>query len=193
MSFLGFAPADDPQVACIVIIDEPRAGELYGSTIAAPVCGSILGDTLPYLGIEPEYTSEELAKVNVTVPNIVGKTAHMGEASLQKYGLRGTIIGTGDRVVKQIPAAGESVPRGGSVVIYTEDTIQKDVTVPNLIGLTAAEVRTRLTALGLNAKLSGGGIDQSDCLSTKQSVAEGSVVPVGTVVEVTFISTDEVQ
>lgn len=194
MSFLGFAPADDPQVACIVIIDEPRAGEVYGSAVAAPVCGSILGDVLPYLSIEPQYTSEELSKVNVTVPNIVGRTAHMGEAALQKYGLHGTIIGNGDRVVKQVPAAGQSVPRGGTVVIYTEDeTQQKNVTVPNLLGLTATEVNTRLTALGLNAKVLGGGIDQAGCLSSKQSIAAGESVPIGTVVEVTFLSKDEVQ
>ena len=194
MSFLGFAPADDPQVACIVIIDEPRAGEIYGSAVAAPVCGSILGDVLPYLGIEPEYTAEELAKVNVTVPNIVGKTAHMGVAALQKYGLQGTIMGSGDKVLKQVPAAGESIPRGGSVVIYTEDsTTEKTVTVPNLIGLTATEVSTRLGALGLNAKIMGGGIDQTGCLSSKQSIKEGEKVPVGTVIEVTFLSKDEVQ
>jgi len=194
MSFLGFAPADDPQVACIVIIDEPRAGEIYGSAVAAPVCGSILGDVLPYLGIEPQYTSEELSKVNVTVPNIIGRTAHMGEAALQKYGLHGTIIGSGDRVVKQVPAAGESVPRGGTVVIYTEnESQQKNVIVPNLIGLTATEVNTRLTALGLNAKITGGGLDQSGCLSSKQSIAQGESVPIGTVIEVTFLSKDEVQ
>ena len=194
MSFLGFAPADDPQVACIVIIDEPRAGEIYGSAVAAPVCGSILGDVLPYLSIEPEYTAEELAKVNVTVPNIVGKTAHMGVAALQKYGLQGTIMGGGDRVIKQVPAAGESVPRGGSVVIYTEDnSTEKNVTVPNLLGLTATEVSTRLNALGLNAKITGGGIDQAGCRSSKQSIAEGTQVPVGTVIEITFLSKDEVQ
>ncbi len=194
MSFLGFAPADDPQVACIVIVDEPRAGELYGSTIAAPVCGSILGDVLPYLGVEPEYTQEELQKVNVTVPNIIGKTAHMGQATLQKYGLGATIVGNGDRVVKQVPASGQSIPRGGKVVIYTESSTQeKLVTVPNLVGLTAQEVNTRLTALGLNAKLTGGGIDQSGCLSSAQSVEVGKQVPVGTVVEITFLSKDQVQ
>lgn len=194
MSFLGFAPADDPQVACIVIVDEPRSGEVFGSTIAAPVCGSILGDVLPYIGVEPEYTAEELEKVNVTVPNIIGRTAHMGEATLQKYGLQGNIIGSGDRVIRQVPAAGESIPRGGKVVIYTEEiTQQKMVTVPNLIGLTATEVNTRLTALGLNAKVTGGGIDQSGCLSSAQSIKEGEKVAIGTVVEVTFISKDAVE
>lgn len=193
MSFLGFAPANDPQVACIVIIDEPRAGEVYGSAVAAPVCGSILGDVLPYLGIQPEYTAEELAKVNVTVPNIIGKTAHMGTAALQKYGLTGTIVGNGDRVVRQVPAAGQSVPRGGKVVIYTENSAEKTVTVPNLLGLTSAEVKARLSALGLNAKLTGGGIDRTDCKASAQSVAAGEQVPVGAVIEVTFLSKDQVQ
>ncbi len=194
MSFLGFAPADDPKVACIVIVDEPRAGELYGSTIAAPVCGSILGDVLPYLGVEPEYTEEELKKVNVTVPNIIGKTAHMGQATLQKYGLQATIVGNGDRVVKQVPSSGQSVPRGGKVVIYTEESSEeKIVTVPNLIGLTASEVNSRLTALGLNPKLVGGGIDQSGCLASAQDVEAGKQVAVGTVIEVTFLSKDQVQ
>ena len=149
---------------------------------------------MPYLGIEPEYTAEELSKVNVTVPNIVGKTAHMGEAALQKYGLQGTIIGSGDRVVRQVPKAGETVPRGGKVVIYTEENAeQTTVTVPNLIGLSATEVTTRLTALGLNAKVTGGGIDQNGCLSSSQSIKEGEKVPIGTVVEVTFLSKDEVE
>lgn len=194
MSFLGFAPADDPQVACIVIVDEPRAGELFGSTIAAPVCGSILGDVLPYIGVEPEYTAEELEKINVTVPNIVGKTAHMGEATLQKYGLQGSIVGSGDKVVRQVPASGQSIPRGSKVIIYTEDSAPETiVTVPNLVGLTATEVTTRLTALGLNAKITGGGLDQNGCLSSSQSVAAGEKVPIGTVIEVTFLSKDAVE
>ncbi len=194
MSFLGFAPADDPQVACIVIVDEPRAGEVYGSTIAAPVVGSILGDVLPYLGIEPEYTQEELSKVNVSVPNIIGRTAHMGQATLQKYGLAATIVGKGDRVVKQVPASGQSIPRGSKVIIYTEDTTtQNTVIVPNLIGLSAQEVNVRLNALGLNVKLVGGGIDQKGCLASHQNIKAGETVEVGTVIEVTFLSNDQVE
>ena len=93
-----------------------------------------------------------------------------------------------------MPASGESVPRGGKVIIYTdEESQQKNVKVPNLIGLTATEVTTRLNALGLNAKIVGGGIDQQGCLSSKQSIAEGTQVPLGTVIEITFLSKDQVQ
>ena len=193
MSFLGFAPADDPQIACIVIIDEPRAGEVYGSAVAAPVCASIMGDVLPYLNIEPEYTAEELAKINVTVPNIVGKKAHLGQTTLQKYGLRGTILGDGDKVVKQVPKSGESIPKGSTVIIYTENSEQKMVTVPNVVGLSVDEVKKRLGAVGLNVKVSGGGIDQSGCLSSSQSVAPGESVAEGSVVEVVFLSKDAVE
>jgi Cell division protein FtsI/penicillin-binding protein 2 len=63
LSFLGFAPVDDPQIACLVLLDEPDLINAYGSTVAAPVVGSILADVLPYVGLEPAYTQEELENV----------------------------------------------------------------------------------------------------------------------------------
>lgn len=103
-SFLGFAPADDPEIAVLVLLDDPVDSNIYGSVIAAPVAGSIISETLSYLGIEPEYTAEELSKIDISTPNGLGIKAHDATAKMSKVGLTTKYIGEGETVVKQIPA-----------------------------------------------------------------------------------------
>ena len=95
-SFVGFAPADDPQVVCIVILDEPSTGLYYGGQIASPVVRNILEDTLSYLGVEPAYTPEEKATLETSVPNVLGKTAKEAKNILQNNNLKYRIEGEGE-------------------------------------------------------------------------------------------------
>ncbi len=188
-SFLGFAPANDPQVACLLMLDEPYMHNPFGSVIAAPVVGAILGETLPYLGVEPQYTDKELAKIDIKVPDVVGKGTLDAQGSLRPMGLDYEIIGTGTTVIKQTPRAMTSVPKGSKVLLYTDtSSLSKLVTVPNVVGMTAQQANVALTDVGLNIKLTGA--TEGVNTATKQSELVGAQVEPGTVVTVQFISSD---
>ena len=192
-SFCGFAPADDPQVAVLVFLDDPQTDIRYGGTLSAPVAQKIFASILPHLGIEPVYTTEELAALSRTTPDVVGETLTVAQNKLTNVGLRTAVVGEGDKIVRQVPEAGQSVPAGGMVILYTEkdEDATEMVKVPNFEGRTVTEVSTLATSLGLNVQMSGliGGSSAS-AVASKQSVAEGTEVAKGTVIEVTFVYSD---
>lgn len=186
-SFVAVAPADDPQIAVLVILDEPKSYSSYGGTIAAPVVAGVLQDILPYVGIERQYSEEELQSLEVTVTNVVGKAPHAAQTTLNQYGLNSTIIGSGETVIKQVPAGGSTINRGGNVLLYTtEDTSSHMVTVPDLTGLTPTEANNRLLNAGLNIKIIAPASSTS-AVAYKQSVEAGKEVVKGTVITVEFI------
>ncbi len=190
VSFLGFAPADDPEIAVLVMLDDPHnMGDIYGSTIAAPVVGNILADILPYIGVEPQYTSEEISKMDIRVPNVMNLKPSLAKSKMSNIGLKATIIGNGEKVVKQVPSGGKAIPSGGTVILYTEivDT-EKTTTVPNVLGYTASIANRMMTNAGLNIKITGGGVDQDGAVAVKQSITEGTKVPIGTTVTVEFLN-----
>ena len=190
-SFGGFAPADDPQVAVLVLLDQPQCAVRFGGTIAAPVAQKILDSILPYMGIEPEYTTEELANLSRTTPNVEGTAVAAAQTKLTNTGLKATIIGSGATVVQQVPAAGQSIPAGGTVLLYTEKSEEVMVTVPNLIGKSVTQVNTIASEFGLNVQLQGLSVGGgTSAVSNTQSVAEGTKVPKGTVIKVSFLYND---
>ncbi|MBQ4100188.1 MAG: PASTA domain-containing protein [Oscillospiraceae bacterium] len=191
-SFIGIAPADDPQIAVLVILDEPHDETTYGSVLAAPVVGGIMSDVLPYLGIEPKYSAEELEKIDVTTPGVVGMLPHDAQAQITKQGLKCEILGEGEKVIKQIPNKGEQIPRGGMVVLYTEENYQKGKNkVPNVIGMTAQQANQALKNAGFNIRLSGAGLDQKGAIAVTQSYEAETELEMGTVIDVDFLSQEE--
>ena len=190
LSFVGIAPMDDPQIACLVLLDEPTLVNEYGSTIAAPVVGSILADVLPYLGMEKVYTEEELKKLDVYVENQAGKVAHDAQSACTRTGLNARIIGGGGIVVSQIPAAGSTVPKGSTIMLYTDESAESDVvTVPDVIGKSGLVVNRLVLNAGLNIKITGVGIENENAVAAKQTPAGGTEVPRGTVVTIDFADT----
>lgn len=190
-SFVGFAPADDPQIAVLVIVDTPRDGNIYGSVVAAPAVSEVLRQTLPYLGIEAKYSESELAELQVATPGVTGVDPMTAASRLTAEGLTSRKVGNGNTVVKQVPARGTSVARGSTVILYTDGAEEETATVPNLVGLTPSQANTELTNRGLNIKFDGGTTQQEGATVATQSQPEGAVVPKGTVVSVTCIKNDE--
>jgi len=190
-SFAGFAPADDPQVAVLVLLDDPQTQVRFGGTLSAPVAQKIFDAILPHLGVEPSYTEEELTNLSRTTPNVVGQAVAAAQTKMSNTGLKAQVIGNGKTVLRQVPKAGQSIPAGGSVLLYTEDTDNLTVTVPNLVGRSVTEVNTVASSLGLNVQIQGltvgGG---SAAVSSSQSVKAGEKVPKGTVIRVNFQYTD---
>ena len=190
-SFAGFAPADDPQIAILVLLDQPQCAVRYGGTISAPVAQKVLSEVLPYLGVEPKYTNAELAKLSTNAPAVVGKNTTAAQAAITNVGLSARVVGSGTTVIKQVPEAGQSMPRGGMVVLYTDDSVtDKTVTVPNFSGMSVTAANAAAANVGINLRLSGVGLDSGQAVANKQSVEAGTKVPLGTTVTVSFLYKD---
>lgn len=190
-SYCAFAPADDPEVIMLVMVDHPTGEKYYGSQVASPICVEVMTDILPYLGIFPEYTEEELSKIEVSVPSVQYYTVKEAKKTLEGLGLTVKIKGEGDTVIKQFPS-GVKIENGGSVVLYTEKDMKTEtVTVPSLRGLTREAAKKTLEEYGLNLTVEGSGADEEDAVAQEnQSYTEGASVPMGTAITVTFASNE---
>ena len=189
LSFFGFAPAEDPKVAVLVLIDEPELKSAYGSVIAAPVVGAIMSDILPYLDIEPKYTEEELEKREIYVKDVVGQKPHEAQSIMANAGLQGRLMGNGASVIKQVPAAGSPVPKGSTVILYTdEETEAPIVEVPNIVGLSGTEANKKIVSSRLNLRIVGTEIDEEGAMAVSQSPEAGEMLEIGSVITVTFVN-----
>lgn len=193
-SFCGFAPADDPKVAMLVFFDTPKGDNYYGSAVAAPVFARAMQEILPYLGIEKKYTEEESGKLEALVPEIVGKKVYEARDAVQGASLKSVVVGNGDIVVSQLPPASERIPKEGTVVIYTNgEEAEPKVKVPKLTGMSVYGANQAAALSNLNIKMSGAGIVQEGAISASQDISEGTEVPIGTTVTVSFIHKDYIR
>ncbi len=197
-SYCAFAPADDPEIIMLVMVDEPTArdqnGSLmyYGSVVAVPAVVNVLKEALPHLGYYPEYTDEELEALGVTLPSVQGESVSIAKETLESLSLQVTVIGKGEKVIAQVPEEKVSVPRNGKVVLYTEENYETEYTeVPNVIGYGVSDVNAILTRADLNFMVGDGAANHSGAVAYSQNYAEGNIVPKGTIIEVTFIIKDE--
>lgn len=187
-SFAGFAPADDPRIAVLVLLDEPQSTIRYGGTISAPVAQKILESSLPYLGVEPKYTAEETAAMSRQTPAVVDKALNVAENTLRNSDLKANVVGSGSTVIRQVPEAGQPIPKGGTVVLYTDEgSMSKTTAVPDFKGKTLAQANQAAANAGLNITFSGVGLDSKEVKASEQSIAANEKVPLGTVVTVKFV------
>lgn len=192
-SFVGCAPADDPQIAVLIIIDEPQGYVHGGGAIAAPVAGSVMEQTLKYMNVEPVYTDEELSKLNATTPDVGGMTVNAAKNTLSAQNFTARVVGNGEKVISQYPIKGQSIPMGGVVILYTDtDNANASSTVPDLTGLSISEANQRAVNSGYNIKISGASLD-SEVVSYRQSVEEGTKAELGSTITVYFKTTTGVQ
>ena len=191
VSFMCFAPADDPQIIMLLTMDTPSRSTgtaVFGGTMVAPVASSIMSEILPYLGIEPDYSAAELVGADATVPNVVGKTAAEAKEKLESVGFAYKTVGDGATVTDQTPAGGAIIPNNASVILYLGAEKSDDLcTVPNVVGKTASEANKALTNAGLIMKVSGATtVSSGNVHAISQSAAPGSELAAGSVVTVQF-------
>ena len=189
VSFLCFAPADDPQVIMLITMDTPsRATGTYvsGGNMVAPTASTIMAEILPYLGIEPSYSAEELLGMDTTVPNVIGSTVEQAKEKLKERALSYKIVGDGDTITDQTPAGGAIIPGKSTVLLYASAAKPTDkCVVPHLLGKTPSEANTAATAAGLLIRFSGTtGSESSAIRVLSQSIDEGTEVDAGTVITV---------
>ncbi len=188
-SYGCFAPADDAKIAVIITIDEPHGGQIQGGQIAAPVAAQVVENTLKYMNVEPQYTESELKNLDTTLSNYVGKGVAETVNELRSKGFSYKVIGNGEKVVSHLPSAYQTIPQGGVVVLYTDGgPVDTKTTVPDFTNLTLTQVNQRAAASGLNVKISGNTLVNSELVSYSQSVGVGESVDYGTTVTVYFKS-----
>mgnify|MGYP000444520535 FL=1 len=191
VSFVCFAPADDPQVMMLLTLDEPNKWTgtyVSGGNMVAPVASSVMGEILPYLGIEPSYTAEELVGADKTVPNVVGLSKDAAAERLSANGFSFRTVGSGDTVTDQTPAGGAIVPNSAEIILYlgAEKSTDKCI-VPNVVGDSAATANQKIVNAGLIMGVSGAtNASSSTVRAISQSIAAGTEVEAGTVVRVQF-------
>lgn len=186
-SFCGFAPADDPQVCLLVYFDDPVGDSYYGSAVAAPVFSNIMSEVLPYLNVEAEYTEEEIAQMDTTAENYVGKSISEAESLVSSGGFTPVVMGSGDTVISQVPTAQSRLPQQGTVVLYTDEESMNDdvVEVPDLTNMTVAQANSTAAMYNLNISVVGSNAD-GEGISYSQGIKAGSKVKSGTVISVNF-------
>ena len=189
VSFLCFAPADDPQVIMLITMDTPsRATGTYvsGGNMVAPTASTVMAEILPYLGVEPSYSAEELLGMDTTVPNVIGMSVDEAKTKLKDRALSYKIVGDGETITDQTPAGGAIIPGKSSVILYVGEEKSTDkCVVPHLIGKTPSEANTTATAAGLLIRFSGTtGSESSSVRVLSQSIDEGTEVEAGTVITV---------
>ena len=189
VSFLCFAPADDPQVIMLITMDTPsRATGTYvsGGNMVAPTASTVMAEILPYLGVEPSYSAEELLGMDTTVPNVIGSTVEQAKEKLKERALSYKIVGDGDTITDQTPAGGAIIPGKSTVILYASAAKPTDkCVVPHLLGKTPSEANTAATAAGLLIRFSGTTGSESNAIRVlSQSIDEGTEVDAGTVITV---------
>lgn len=185
-SYVGVVPINEPQYAVLVMLDEPMGKGYYGGAISAPVGAQIMTDILPYLGLEPQYTSAELEKLAVAVPETVGETVADAKKKITAAGLTYRVIGNGEKITRQLPESGNSIYKNGTVIIYTDDSTNQTAVVPQFVGLTATDANIAAKNAGLNIEFSGN-TTSAGLTAVRQSIAAGETVEAGTIVTVYFV------
>ena len=195
-STVAFAPADDPQYAIIIMVDEPTKGTLYGSVVAAPYVANVMETILPYLGVEAVYTDKELENMATRIPNLVGYTVSAARKYCKEKGLQLEIVGPDEGIIRrQYPEKDVVVEKNSArILAYTDkETETLTVEVPDVTGMSAVAANQVLVNAGLNIRILGtkNYLSGTGATVVSQSVAVGEIVPRGTVVEVTFRYLDD--
>jgi len=187
-SFAAFAPADNPRYAILIAIDDPQGGRINGGQIAAPVAAEVLESLLVYKNIEMRYTERERQELGGSTPDMVQMDARVARTLLEQQGFRVQVIGEGATVMHQIPEPRQSIPSGGLIILYTDQTADKRmVTVPNLTGMGIAQAQREAAAAGLNIRLTGN-FHSHTLFTNRQSIPAGSQAMLGESITVHFVS-----
>lgn len=194
-SCVAYAPAEDAQIAVIILVDEPTIGSKYGSVVAAPYVSAFLEDVLPYLGIEPNYSEKDKEYEQVTVENYVGKPIDDVVAKLKNEKIDYEIVGNGEKVLTQMPRVGSTICKnGGMVILYTDKREEGHTScVPNVIGKSPEEANAILVNSGFNVKIEGTTNFKygQGALVVSQSYEEGAILEKGAVITIKILYTED--
>ena len=187
-SCVAFAPADDPKIAIIIMVDEPTEGILYGSLVAAPYIATTLETVLPYLGVEPIYTEEEKSLIDKQIPDYTSLPVAAARAYAESRGLQVETVGNGAYVTAQSPKSGSVYSYDGKIIFYTDNESPLKITVPDIVGKNLSETNSIISNSGCNVRFKGAMQKNGNALVVSQFPSAGESVPVGSVITVEFRS-----
>lgn len=191
VSFGAIAPSDDPEIAMLIIVDEPNQ-DLGGGALCAPIAAQITQEAMNVLGIEPKYNDSEMKDLSKQTPNIVGKSLDEAKKTLEENNLNFVVVGDDSTVTRQCPSGADTIPNGGTVYLYTDDSEKQTVNVPNFSGLTVNEAKDLASSSNLNIQIAGNSMSSGTVVAYRQSEETQAKVEKGTVVTVTFKNTQSV-
>ena len=190
VSFVGIAPMEDPNYIVLVALDTPsRQTGIYisGGVMAAPTVGAVMGDILPYLGVERQFSPEEAQSQPVAVPDVGDMTPQQAEEKLKEVSLTAQLSGEGEKVLSQIPAPGQIVPVGSEILLYlSRQQPLPMVAVPDFTGMQRQQAEDTAGALGLYLLVTGNDALSPSVVVTGQSIAPDTQVPGGTTIQLEF-------
>ena len=193
VSFVGVAPMDDPQYIVLAALDTPsRQTGIYisGGVMAAPTVGAVMADILPYLGIQQTFTEEDASGRLTVLDDLTGLTLKEAEKLLKEQSLTIRVVGSGDAITGQIPAAGEAIAGNSQVLVYLGGKPpQETVTVPDFVGMNRQQASDTALNLGLNILISGNTTVSPTVTVYQQSMPAGDTVPIGTTIGLEFSDT----
>lgn len=195
VSFVGIAPADDPEICILVLLDTPGSEcgvYVSGGNMAAPTVGKMFADILPYMGVEPVYTDEELEYIDRNVPEIIGMDIQQARDSLAQRGLTCRIKGEGDTVTDTLPRTGSLVANGSEIIIYAGQKAARESTImPDIEGMSYEAAREELGKYGLFLRSDNVGMtDSATTVVISQGVAAGESIEAGSVITVSLADMD---
>lgn len=191
VSFGAIAPSDDPEIAMLIIVDEPNQ-DLGGGALCAPIAAQVTQEAMNVLGIEPKYNDSEMKDLSKQTPNVVGKSLDEAKKTLEENNLNFVVVGDDSTITRQCPSGADTIPNGGTVYLYTDDSEKQTVNVPNFNGLTVNEAKDLASSSNLNIQIAGNSMSSGTVVAYRQSEETQSKVEKGTVVTVTFKNTQSV-
>ena len=191
VSFGAIAPSDDPEIAMLIIVDEPNQ-DLGGGALCAPIAAQVTQEAMNVLGIEPKYNDSEMKDLSKQTPNVVGKSLDEAKKTLEENSLNFVVVGDDSTVTRQCPSGADTIPNGGTVYLYTDDSEKQTVIVPNFNGLTVNEAKDLASSSNLNIQIAGNSMSSGTVVAYRQSEETQAKVEKGTVVTVTFKNTQSV-
>lgn len=191
VSFGAIAPSDDPEIAMLIIVDEPNQ-DLGGGALCAPIAAQVTQEAMNVLGIEPKYNDSEMKDLSKQTPNVVGKSLDEAKKTLEENNLNFVVVGDDSTVTRQCPSGADTIPNGGTVYLYTDDSEKQTVNVPNFNGLTVNEAKDLALSGNLNIQIAGNSMSSGTVVAYRQSEETQAKVEKGTVVTVTFKNTQSV-
>lgn len=191
VSFGAIAPSDDPEIAMLIIVDEPNQ-DLGGGALCAPIAAQVTQEAMNVLGIEPKYNDSEMKDLSKQTPNVVRKSLDEAKKTLEENNLNFVVVGNDSTVTRQCPSGADTIPNGGTVYLYTDDSEKQTVNVPNFSGLTVNEAKDLASSSNLNIQIAGNSMSSGTVVAYRQSEETQAKVEKGTVVTVTFKNTQSV-
>ena len=198
VSFIGVAPIDDPKYVVLVALDTPNyvAGTSYtphnqyisGGLMAAPTVRDVFLDILPYLGVEPDYSSDDIRGVNITLPDVIGMTEDEAAALLSGKSITYRTVGQGSTISDQLPNPGAEVPGNSEIILYFGNAVKttEQVEVPDFVGYGIADVDYLATNAGLYIQAKGTDHRDEYVTVAYQDIEPGTMVDRGTTITVEF-------